>query len=166
MATIRTADTADIADIRQLAQLTWAEAYKTILSPEQMAYMLELFYSPASLQRQMEEAGHQFILAIDGGATVAFASFGPKAADTPHIFRLHKIYIHPNQQGKGTGKLLLQYIYQAMAQCQATILELNVNRHNPARFFYEKMGFVIIKEEDIDIGNNYFMNDYVMEKRI
>jgi hypothetical protein len=41
-----------------------------------------------------------------------------------------------------------------------------MNRNNKARQFYEKNGFIIIKEEDIDIGNNYFMNDYVMEKRL
>jgi hypothetical protein len=40
---------------------------------------------------------------------------------------------------------------------------LNVNRYNKARFFYEKFGFKIIDEVDISIGNNYFMNDYVME---
>jgi len=45
----------------------------------------------------------------------------------------------------------------------ATSLTLNVNRHNKARFFYEKYGFVIIGEEDIDIGEGYFMNDYIME---
>jgi hypothetical protein len=38
-----------------------------------------------------------------------------------------------------------------------------VNRYNKARQFYEKMGFVVIGEEDIDIGNNYLMNDYIME---
>ena len=44
----------------------------------------------------------------------------------------------------------------------ATDLELNVNRYNKARQFYETIGFVVVKEEDIDIGSGYFMNDYVM----
>ncbi|MGZ8545109.1 MAG: GNAT family N-acetyltransferase, partial [Flavisolibacter sp.] len=48
----------------------------------------------------------------------------------------------------------------------ATVLRLNVNRNNSARSFYEKLGFEMIGEEDIDIGNGYFMNDYVMEKKI
>jgi ribosomal protein S18 acetylase RimI-like enzyme len=43
---------------------------------------------------------------------------------------------------------------------------LNVNRYNKARFFYEKLGFVIMKEEDIDIGSGYYMIDYVMEKKL
>jgi ribosomal protein S18 acetylase RimI-like enzyme len=39
---------------------------------------------------------------------------------------------------------------------------LNVNRNNKALGFYQKFGFVILREEDIDIGNGYFMNDYIM----
>jgi ribosomal protein S18 acetylase RimI-like enzyme len=48
----------------------------------------------------------------------------------------------------------------------ATTLQLNVNRNNPAKIFYEKLGFAVLNEEDIDIGNGYFMNDYVMQKMI
>jgi ribosomal protein S18 acetylase RimI-like enzyme len=54
----------------------------------------------------------------------------------------------------------------AIKQKGATSLLLNVNRNNPTKGFYEKLGFTVIKEEDIDIGNGYFMNDYVMEKKV
>jgi hypothetical protein len=40
---------------------------------------------------------------------------------------------------------------------------LNVNKYNKAQYFYSKLGFAIIKEEVIDIGNDYVMDDYVME---
>ena len=44
---------------------------------------------------------------------------------------------------------------------------LNVLSSNErANKFYEKFGFNIEKEEDIDIGNNYYMNDYVMQKKV
>jgi ribosomal protein S18 acetylase RimI-like enzyme len=38
-----------------------------------------------------------------------------------------------------------------------------VNRENKAIGFYNKLGFTIIAEEDIPIGNGFFMNDYVMQ---
>lgn len=164
MATIQTAGPADIATIQQLAAVTWAEAYKEILNPVQMQYMLDKFYSSPSLLAQMTEQQHHFILAYDGNEAVAFAAYSPKSSTEPTVFRLHKIYIHPNQQGKGTGKALLQYIYNNILPQGATALELNVNRHNPAQHFYAKMGFVITKQEDIDIGNGYWMNDYVMAR--
>lgn len=166
MVQIQTAGPADIATIQQLAAVTWAEAYKEILSPAQMQYMLDRFYSTPSLLAQMTEQQHGFIIAYEGTEAVAFASYGRKSPTEPTVFRLHKIYIHPNQQGKGTGKALLQYIYNDILPQSATALELNVNRHNPAQHFYAKMGFVITKVEDIDIGHGYWMNDYVMRKQM
>ena len=43
---------------------------------------------------------------------------------------------------------------------------LNVNRYNKATDFYIKLGFEISYEEDIDIGNGFLMEDYVMKKRL
>jgi len=43
-----------------------------------------------------------------------------------------------------------------------TIL-LNVNRFNNAKYFYEKLGFIIVLEEKIEIGNGYIMDDFQMK---
>ena len=150
-----------IPAIQELAELSWAVAYAAILPPHQMVYMLDLFYSTAALQKQMQE-GHQFILATDNNEAVGFASYSPKMKVDSKVYRLHKIYIDPNQQGKGLGKILLDFIIADIKPSGATDLELNVNRSNKALGFYQKLGFVIKLEEDIDIGNGYFMNDYVM----
>jgi diamine N-acetyltransferase len=162
MINILIAGPADINTVQQLAAVTWADAYEAILSPAQMQYMLNKFYSTASLQQQMTEQQHRFIIAYDAAEAMAFAAYSAKSPTEPTVFRLHKIYIRPNQQGKGTGKALLDYIFNDIMAQGATALELNVNRHNPAQHFYAKMGFVIIKAEDIDIGEGYWMNDYVM----
>jgi hypothetical protein len=42
-------------------------------------------------------------------------------------------------------------------------LHLNVNRFNPSVEFYKHLGFKVVAEEDIDIGRDYFMEDYIME---
>lgn len=150
-----------IPTIQNLAERTWKVAYTSIITPEQMSYMLEMFYSETSLLKQMQD-GHQFIIAKDRYDPVGFASYSPKSADLPTIYRLHKIYIAPGHQGKGIGKLMIGYIVNDIGFYNATDLELNVNRHNKALHFYETLGFKIIKEEDIDIGSGYFMNDYVL----
>ena len=151
----------NIPTIQELAQITWAVAYASIITPEQLSYMLDLFYSNNSLQEQMQK-GHQFIIAWEEGTAVGFASYSPKSDEEPFVYRLHKIYIDPDQQGKGIGKYLLDFIIADIRPAAATALELNVNRSNKALGFYRKSGFVIVREEDIDIGNGYFMNDYVM----
>jgi GNAT superfamily N-acetyltransferase len=75
---------------------------------------------------------------------------------------LHKIYVLPQEQGKNLGKDLLEFVIQKVQKAGAQELQLNVNRYNKAVHFYQKQGFTIISKEDIDIGNGYFMNDYVM----
>jgi len=72
----------------------------------------------------------------------------------------------PTEQGKGLGKLLIDKAIEiAIAQNQKAIF-LNVNKYNKARFFYEKLGFIIVKDEVIEIGNGYVMDDYVMESDV
>ncbi|TAF61429.1 MAG: GNAT family N-acetyltransferase, partial [Flavobacterium sp.] len=46
------------------------------------------------------------------------------------------------------------------------ILCLNVNRFNKAIAFYERMGFSIISEVNIELEYGYLMEDYVMEKKL
>ena len=80
------------------------------------------------------------------------------------VYHLNKIYLLNGQQGKNMGKKMLDYIIEEIKKSGAKALQLNVNRYNSAVHFYEKQGFKIIREEDIDIGEGFFMNDYVMEK--
>lgn len=159
---IRKAFPSDIPLIRELALRIWPGTYQDILTSEQLDYMLDLFYSNKALQEQMEQQT-DFIIVNDGESPVGFASFGPI---DPGVYKLHKIYVLPSQQGKGTGRFIIEYVISEVKSKGAHALQLNVNRHNKAKHFYEKLGFVVIKEEDIDIGNGYFMNDYVMEKRL
>jgi hypothetical protein len=49
--------------IQHIAKITWAIAYKEIISNEQLDYMLDKMYSTESLQNQIQVQGHQFILA-------------------------------------------------------------------------------------------------------
>ena len=156
---IQLAEQEDLNTIGWLAQQIWPDAYGEIISPGQMQYMLNLFYTPDALRHQILEDKQRFLLVELGEEPIGFAAWSP--LDEPGIYQLNKLYVLPGIQGRGTGKAMLEFIYEAISGARA--LRLNVNRYNKARHFYEKMGFTIIREEDIDIGNNYQMNDYVME---
>ena len=161
----RKADINDISLIRELTFKVWPATYAPILTQEQINYMLEMMYSVSSLEKQIRDLGHQFIVGYEGIEPVAFASYSP-LPDERSVYRLHKIYILPSMQGKGAGKEMLQYIIENIIPAGAAILELNVNRFNSAKSFYEKMGFVVYRTEDNHIGNGYYMNDYVMRKQL
>ena len=159
---IRMAEPEDINLIGWLAQQIWPFAYKDIVSQDQVRYMLNLIYSPESLREQFNQK-HQFLIVELDEEPVGFASYS--RIDNAGLYKLQKLYVLPSMQGKGLGKAMIDFIVDQLKPQGIRALQLNVNRNNKARLFYEKEGFNIIKEEDIDIGNNYFMNDYVMEKK-
>lgn len=161
MLSVKMASPYDIPLIRELTFKIWPQTYAAIIAQQQIDYMLEMMYSEASLKKQMDE-GSQLIIVYDQKEPVGFAAY---QEIKPTTWKLHKIYILTTQQGKGTGKFVIDHIIKEIQQQGATALQLQVNRHNKARSFYEKLGFVVIEEADFDIGNGYFMNDYVMEKK-
>jgi len=158
---IKDATPANIPLIQTLVEQIWRPTYQAILSPEQISYMLDLMYSTASLARQMEEQQHHFLLLYDGENAIGYASYS--ATDTAGIYKLHKIYLDTGYQGKGVGRFFLDAVIDRVKAAQARILELDVNRYNKARLFYEKLGFAITGEKDTHIGNGYEMNDYIMQ---
>ena len=160
MPEVRKATVSDIPLIRQLTFAIWPQTYSNLLSPQQIEYMLELIYSEASLQKQMTVDGCTFIIVYDNDEPVAFASY---SETNPLIWKLHKIYVLASQQGKGTGKFIINYIVNEIKPLNAKALQLQVKRDNPAQHFYAKLGFSIIESADFDIGNGYFMKDYIME---
>ncbi|MEO8823880.1 MAG: GNAT family N-acetyltransferase [Ginsengibacter sp.] len=161
MIEIKPAQIGDLGTIQRLAHEIWPNAYLEILGQQQLDYMLEKIYSLPSLQHQFTVLKHHFILLADETVPAGFASFS--SHEDAAIFHLNKIYVLPSLQGKQLGKQLLNYIISEIKKSGATSLQLNVNRYNKALHFYEKQGFKIIREEDIDIGSGYFMNDYVLE---
>ena len=160
MLSVNKATTSDIPLIRQLTFAIWPQTYSAVISKAQIDYMLEQMYNPATLQKQMEEEGCTFIIVYDDKVPVAFASYNETESQ---LWKLNKIYILSSQQGKGTGKFIINYIIDEIKTKGAKALQLQVNRENKAKDFYEKLGFKIIQTANFDIGNGYFMNDYVME---
>lgn len=148
--------------IRAIAKEVWPIAYGAILSQAQLDYMMEMMYSIPSLQKQSNEKGNHFIVAMDDGIPVGFAAYEFNYEGKSKS-KIHKIYILSNQQGKGIGRLLIDYITNQARQNKQEALLLNVNKNNVAQHFYKKLGFEISYEEVIDIGNGYVMDDFVME---
>jgi GNAT superfamily N-acetyltransferase len=161
---IRHAQKSELYLIQKIAFETWPIAYKNILSEDQLSYMLKMMYDVDVLVNQQEQLSHQFILAFDeSGNEMGFACYS-KEIDYPPTYKLHKLYILPTQQGKNVGSSLLDFVFNEIKKTsKKSVLQLNVNRQNNAVNFYLKKGFSILHQEDNDIGNGYFMNDYVMQ---
>ncbi len=160
---IRQATFNDIPVIHQLAPRIWRNTYSKIISEEQIVFMLDKMYAEEVLKQQFED-GIQFLLAERDKEAVGFAGYALKEQENK-IYSIQKLYILPSEQGRGTGKKLVHYIASLVKELGGEVLELNVNRSNPAVNFYKKLGFEIY--ESIDIPYYQFvLNDFVMRKKL
>lgn len=164
MILLKKAKESDIPIIQEIAQITWQPTYVPIIGQKQVDYMLKKMYSTGALQ-QLLSSGHQFLIANQGSKHVGFVCFS-REEDENDAFHIHKLYVMPDAHGQGIGKFLMNEVLNKVREDGGRFLRLNVNRNNKAKAFYEKAGFIIKETVDIDIGNGFYMNDYIMEKAI
>ncbi len=158
---IRIAFVNDIPKIVEVAAATWHTTYKTIISQEQIDFMYENMYTQAAILEQMQN-GHTFLLYFDNDETLGFVSYLIREDGGMYI---PKLYVKPNTQGKGVGKALIDAVVKIAQKNKLQFLELNVNRKNPAMYFYKKIGFELYEKVDIAYGK-FWLNDYVLRKKI
>lgn len=159
---LRKAKAEEIAIISDLAEQIWPQTYSAYISEEQLRFMLDKMYNKGELLSQLQN-GHTFIIASENGKDVGFAGFSiidPRKK----TYKLHKLYVLPEMHGKGVGKILINEVVNLALHEGGKSLQLNVNRNNNAKDFYLKAGFNIKETVDLDIGNGFFMNDYIMER--
>jgi GNAT superfamily N-acetyltransferase len=165
MISISEAKPTDFPVIREIAQISWPVAYGSFISKAQLDYMLDKFYSDAALNDNLNTKNHRFLLAKENENCLGFASYESNYLEEK-IVRLHKIYLLPETQGKGVGKLLISEIEKIAHQLNHHAISLNVNRYNKAFNFYTKIGFECIGEEDIELDFGFLMEDFKMLKKL
>jgi ribosomal protein S18 acetylase RimI-like enzyme len=158
--TFKPANAQDVPLISQLARKIWHEHYPGIITTEQIEFMLHDRYSVAAIEKQMR-GGEKFYLAYWDNEPVAYASIELKDG----YYYLHKFYIDVAKHRGGIGQQFFNYV---LAQIDVSKpIRLQVNRQNyKAINFYFKMGFIIEKVGDFDIGGGFFMNDFVMRRQM
>ncbi|WP_029281169.1 GNAT family N-acetyltransferase [Pedobacter sp. R20-19] len=161
MITLRKAKEQDIEIIRDIAAATWPSTYLDIIGQAQIDYMLEKMYNKGELLKQFLE-GHIFLIAEDNQNQYGFAGYSIINPEEK-IYKLHKLYVLPSAHGKGVGKLLINEVFNQVKNAGASALQLNVNKYNKAKDFYLKGGFTIKESMKLDIGEGFYMDDYVME---
>ena len=68
-----------------------------------------------------------------------------KVARDGDNWELIQIQLHPDHQGRGIGRMLVEQVID-QAKAAGAALRLSALKHNPARRLYERLGFVAIDE--------------------
>ena len=159
MLSLKLAVLSDIPTIYTLAEKIWYDHYSSIVSVEQIKYMLNKFYSPDALERSMNEGQMIYLINDEKNNSIGYLAVTETQAGQ---WFMNKFYIQTQLQGKGIGvDVLKQWEYLAKPK----EVSLQVNRKNFKSInFYFKSGFIIKEVADFDIGNGYSMDDFVMVK--
>lgn len=158
---IRPATEQDISIIHQLALEIWNKHYPSIITQQQIDYMLKMMYSTKALLQQMEEH-HHFFIAFMSEKPLGYFSYSKQQGNN---YMLHKLYIKTSEHHKGLGKQLLLHLINLLDK--PAHLRLTVNRKNiQAINFYFRNGFILEEAKDFDIENGFFMKDFVMKLQL
>ncbi len=155
---------AELTEVRKLADIIWPVTFRPILSPEQIAYMMEMMYAPAVMEKEFNDGIYFELLELDG-APAGYLSYGHYPI--PDTVKLHKVYLLQQFHHQGHGSAMLRHAALAARELGAKYLRLNVNKHNAQAIrAYERNGFHTIESVKNDIGNGFFMDDFVMQRTL
>ncbi|MCX5898023.1 MAG: GNAT family N-acetyltransferase [Proteobacteria bacterium] len=156
---IKVRDKKQIITVAQLAKEIWEEYYPTIITQEQIHYMINTFQSTEAIENQIQE-GMQYYLAVSGEDEIGYLAY---AAEKDCSLFLSKIYIKRNFRNRGKGREMFAFILGQAQKQKLKTIRLTVNKNNTASVEkYLKMGFSITDSVVKNIGTGFYMDDYVM----
>ena len=134
---VRTASKRDIGTISALLGRVWHDTYDSIYGPEKVNEITRQWHSMPALEHNLNLPSSEFLVADDGNNIAGTAFASQIDANTA---KLHQLYILPEFQGKGVGKLLLDEIEESFFEAQNLVLEVEA-QNGPAIGFYKYHGF-------------------------
>lgn len=152
----------DIDEISKLAYEIWSEHYSYILGPPQVEYMLRNFQSPESISNQIQFHSYQYYFLNFNDTNVGYFAI---QSDNSKLF-LSKIYIKKDYRNRGIAKSTISFLENICKMKNLNCIWLTVNKDNNSSIdAYKKMDFVITNTLVSAIGNGYYMDDYLMERK-
>lgn len=153
-----------IEALAAIADEVWHEHFASILSPEQIDYMVERFQSVPALTDQLQNQGYRYFFLTLGGVRIGYTGVRP---DGEGKLFLSKLYILKPYRGQGYASEAFAFLERLCAEEGLSAIWLTVNRFNTNTIaVYEKKGFVTVRTQVADIGSGFVMDDYIMEKTL
>ena len=153
----------DLLHLASMAGTIWRECYASILSGEQIEYMLSKFLSVNVLSRQVSVEGYEYYFVECDGERVGFV--GVKVEEK-RLF-LSKLYIKEEYRGRGISSVALGFLEEKCHREALLAIYLTVNKYNDRAYnVYINKGYKVVDDVVTDIGSGYVMDDYVMQKII
>lgn len=174
----------DIRFVADLAKSIWTEYFVPIIGAPQTEYMIHKFQTFDKIKESIFKSNNNYFAVShfekktnpsDSNNTESENPFLAYLALTPDergVF-LSRIYVKKEARNQGIAKMLIDFALnltreeiqknEKFSNENRPCLWLTVNKKNMNSIdFYKKRGFVIENERKLDIGNGFYMDDYLM----
>lgn len=148
-----------IVALAKCAKEIWNEYFISLLTQEQIDYMVNKFQSYPALSKAIHEDGYTYFLACEHGEIIGFCGVQPQ----DHRLFLSKLYLKKHKRGCGIASLLLEQAIFFAQQRDCEEIYLTCNKYNTHSLqVYRHKGFSIADEAVTDIGHGFVMDDYIL----
>jgi len=149
-----------IPQIISLAREIWLPTFAVYFSEDELNSLFSGMYSPEHLTITLQNPKYRFYI-VENSVKKSIGYFATEVKKD--FLKLDKIYVAPDKQGLGFGKWMYEQIANEAKEMGLCEIQLNVNRRNaPAIAFYHRLGFKILRSEDIPGPNGFIYDDYIM----
>jgi ribosomal protein S18 acetylase RimI-like enzyme len=163
--TLRPLEERDFAAVGALARTIWLAHYTSMITTQQIDYMLRGRFAADNLRTYVEADDRWMELLEVDGELAGYCSYA--LATRPGEMKLEQLYLLPRLHGVGLGARMLAHVERRSAGLGASTLILQVNKGNEKAIkLYRRAGFKVREEVVVDIGGGFVMDDYVMEKSL
>ena len=157
---VKAEDRGMIAGLSAFASEIVKEHFDPIIGPEQNDYMIARFQPVSAITEQIRSGYRYYVAENEAGKMEGFLAFYPRDGK----MYLSKFYVHRAARGHGIAGKMFEFVEEETRKEGLPAIFLNVNRDNQAVIrIYEHFGFRKVREEKNDIGNGFYMDDWVLE---
>jgi len=149
--------------VASLAEIIWNEWFPSIISQEQVNYMVQKYQSMPAIDEAIEKNGYEYYLLILGDTPIGYIGL---VAEEDALL-LSKLYLMKPFRGQRRSNILFDKAEEVAKEKGFKKVRLFVNRHNYNSIrVYLRKGYRIIEEKKTDIGEGFVCDDFLMEKEI
>lgn len=149
----------DVPELSVIASNVVKAHFDPIIGSAQNDYMISKFQSPQAIQEQLSH-GYRYYWLLKDNIRAGFCAFFPCNGK----MCLSKFYILEAFRGQHMARKMFSFIVEETKAESLNKIFLNVNKRNSRVIaMYEHLGFEKVREKKTDIGQGFYMDDYVME---
>ena len=146
-------------ELSEMAWDIWVDHYAGIVAVDMVEHVLNVFQSEEAIVQQIRD-GHLYSFIEENDVKAGYLSVVPEGDS---LF-ISKLYISRGFRGKRVGSAAMDEMLEYGREKGMKKAYLRVNRHNLTSIeFYKHKGFICAREDKKDIGDGYFLDDYIME---